>query len=82
MSTGSAEAESANSEAPSTSNASRVATVVFAIPELLFLIIEAVPRQRRISLRQVSKSWQAAIMKVGHVIGPIGCRFIPESMRS
>jgi hypothetical protein len=81
ISTGSSEAQSTNSEAPSTSNTSRVATAVFAIPELLFLVIEAVPRQRRTLLRRVSKSWQAAMMKMGHVVELIGCRFIPHDLR-
>ena len=81
MSTGSVKAEPANSEAPSTSNTFEVAAAVFAIPELLYLVIEAVPREKRTSLRQVSKAWTAAIPKLGHAIEPIGCLLIPDYLR-
>jgi hypothetical protein len=79
MSTGSAKARLTNSA--STSNTSGAATAAFAVPELVFLVLEAVLRRRRTSLRQVLKSWQAAMMKLGHVIEPIGWRFIPDCMR-
>jgi hypothetical protein len=79
MSTGSAKAELANSA--STSNTSGAATAVFAVPKLLFLVLEAVLRRRRTSLRRVSKSWQAAMMKLGHVIEPLGWSFIPDFLR-
>jgi hypothetical protein len=79
MSTGSAKAELANSA--STSNTSGAATAVFAVPELLFLVLEAVLRRRRTSLRQVSKSWRAAVMKLGYVIEPIGYLLIPDFLR-
>jgi hypothetical protein len=65
MSTGSVKAGPANSEAPSTSNTFEAAAAVFAIPELLYLVIEAVPREKRTSLRQVSKAWKTAISKPG-----------------
>jgi hypothetical protein len=80
MSTGEAKAEPASSEALPTSNASKAAAV-FAVPELLFLVLEAVPRQHRTSLRHVSKAWQAAVSKIGHVIEPIGCLLIPDDLR-
>jgi hypothetical protein len=81
MSTSSVKAGPANSEAPSTSNTFEAAAAVFAIPELLYLVIEAVPREKRTSLRQVSKAWAAAIPKLGHAIEPIGCLLIPDYLR-
>jgi hypothetical protein len=38
--------------------------------ELLHLIISAVPREHRTSLRRVSKNWQVAVLKIGHVMEP------------
>jgi hypothetical protein len=44
------------------------ATAVLDTNELLHLIIAEVPRENRTSLRSVSKNWQAAVLKLGHVI--------------
>jgi hypothetical protein len=79
MATGSANAGPANSA--SASNTTGAAATVFAIPELLCLVIGAVPREHRTSLRHVSKAWQAAVSKIGHVIEPIGCLLIPDDLR-
>ena len=45
-------------------------TAVLDTNELLHLIISAVPREYRTSLRRVSKNWQAAVLKIGHVFEP------------
>jgi hypothetical protein len=47
-------------------------TAVFDTNELIHLIIEAVPTEHRTSLLRVSKAWKAAILKLGHVLEPIG----------
>lgn len=39
--------------------------------ELLHLIIAEVPHEYRTSLRRVSKNWQTAVEKIGHVLDPI-----------
>jgi hypothetical protein len=39
--------------------------------ELLHLIISAVPRENRTRLRKVSKNWQVAVLRIGHVFEPI-----------
>jgi hypothetical protein len=44
------------------------ATAALDTSELLHLIIAEVPRENRTSLRSVSKNWQAAVLKLGHVI--------------
>lgn len=46
-------------------------TAVLDTNELLHLIISAVPREYRTRLRRVSKNWQAAVMRIGHVLEPI-----------
>jgi hypothetical protein len=46
-------------------------TAVLDTNELLHLIISAVPREYRTSLRRVSKNWQAAVLRIGHVFEPI-----------
>jgi hypothetical protein len=53
-------------------------SAVFGVTELLLLIVSAVPLEERTWIRRVSKSWQAAIERVGHALEPIGyhqCRF-------
>ncbi|KAM0692418.1 hypothetical protein Q7P36_008621 [Cladosporium allicinum] len=45
---------------------------VFGIPELLILIVSGVPPNSRTSLRRVSKTWHAAVIKVGHTLKPVG----------
>jgi hypothetical protein len=40
--------------------------------ELLHLIIAEVPREHRNSIRRVSKTWKAAVEKIGHVFAPEG----------
>jgi hypothetical protein len=45
-------------------------TAVLDTNELLHLIISAIPREYRTSLRRVSKNWQAAVLKIGHVFEP------------
>jgi hypothetical protein len=47
-------------------------TRVFDTNELILLIIEAVPREYRTPLLRVSKAWQAATKKLGHVLEPTG----------
>jgi hypothetical protein len=47
------------------------ATTVLDTNELLHLIISAVPREHRTRLRRVSKNWQAAVLRIGHVFEPI-----------
>jgi hypothetical protein len=51
-------------------------TAVFDTNELVHLIIDAVPREHRTRLLRVSKAWRAATMKLGHVVEPIGYRFM------
>jgi hypothetical protein len=46
------------------------AAAVLQLPELLHMIIYEVPRKERTSLRRVSKQWQAAVEKIGHVFQP------------
>jgi hypothetical protein len=46
------------------------ATAALDTNELLHLIIAEVPREFRNSLRRVSKSWQAAVVKLGYVLEP------------
>jgi hypothetical protein len=46
------------------------ATAALDTNELLHLIIAEVPREFRNSLRRVSKSWQAAVVKLGYVREP------------
>jgi hypothetical protein len=46
-------------------------TAVLDTNELLHLIISAIPREHRTVLRIVSKNWQAAVLRVGHVLEPI-----------
>jgi hypothetical protein len=48
-------------------------SAVFGVTELLLLIVSAVPLEERTWIRRVSKSWQAAIERVGHALEPIGC---------
>jgi hypothetical protein len=50
-------------------------TAVLDTNELLHLIISAVPREYRTSLRRVSKNWQAAVLKIGHVMEPFDYDF-------
>lgn len=53
-------------------------SAALGITELLLPIFSAVPLEKRTSIRPVSKSWQAAIERVGHALEPIGyhqCRF-------
>jgi hypothetical protein len=50
-------------------------TAVLDTNELLNLIISAVPREYRTSLRRVSKNWQAAVLKIGHVMEPFDYDF-------
>jgi hypothetical protein len=38
--------------------------------ELLHMIISEVPREFRISMRRVSKNWQAAVVKLGYAVEP------------
>ena len=47
------------------------ATAALDTNELLHLIIAEVPREDRTSLRRVSKTWQAAIEKLGHALDPV-----------
>ena len=64
-----------NALSPSTANAKipsfEATTAVLDTNELLHLIISAVPREHRTSLRGVSRNWQAAVLKIGHVFDPI-----------
>jgi hypothetical protein len=46
-------------------------TAVLDTNELLHLIVSAVPSEHRTALRRVSKNWQAAVLKIGHVFEPI-----------
>jgi hypothetical protein len=64
------------SEAPLTLTVSEAMTKVFDTNELVLLIIEAMPREYRTPLLRVSKAWQVAIKKLGHVLEPTGyeCR--------
>ena len=66
---------SPNTSSPSTTRAEsqtfEATTAVLDTNELLHLIISAVPREHRTSLRRVSKNWQAAVLKIGHVFEPI-----------
>lgn len=64
-----------NPNAIFTSSTLEATTAVFDTNELLHLIIGAIPRENRTSLRRVSKAWRAAVLKLGHVIEPIGYRF-------
>jgi hypothetical protein len=50
-------------------------TAVLDTNELLHLIISAVPREYRTSLHRVSKNWQAAVLKIGHVMEPFDYDF-------
>ena len=57
--------------APNTpSTAFEAATAALDTNELLHLIIAEVPREFRNSLRRVSKSWQAAAVKLGYALEP------------
>jgi hypothetical protein len=47
-------------------------SAVLGITELLLLIVAAVPLDRRASIRRVSKTWQAAVNKIGYVLEPAG----------
>jgi hypothetical protein len=64
-----------NALSPSTANAEppsfEATTAVLDTNELLHLIISAVTREHRTSLRRVSKNWQAAVLNIGHVFEPI-----------
>lgn len=53
-------------------DATDAAEAVLGIPELLLLIISEVPLNNRTSLRSVSKTWQAAVDRIGHVLEPAG----------
>jgi hypothetical protein len=53
-------------------DATDAAETVLGIPELLLLIISEVPLNNRTSLRPVSKTWQAAVEMIGHVLEPAG----------
>ena len=55
-----------------TPTVSKAMTAVFDTNELIHLIIEVVPTEHRTSLLRVSKAWKAAILKLGHVLEPIG----------
>jgi hypothetical protein len=46
------------------------AAAVLDTNELLHMIFSEVPREHRVSLRRVSKNWQAAIEKIGYVFQP------------
>jgi hypothetical protein len=52
--------------------ATDAAEAVLGIPELLLLIISEVPLNDRTSLRPVSKTWQAAVERIRHVLEPAG----------
>jgi hypothetical protein len=52
--------------------ATHAAETVLGILELLLLIIAEVPLDHRTSLRRVSKTWEAAVNKVGHMLEPLG----------
>ena len=56
--------------APPEINTDKATAVVFNTNELLYLIIDAVPREHRTPLLRVSKAWQAAIVKFGNVLKP------------
>jgi hypothetical protein len=47
-------------------------TAVLNTNELLHLIIEQIPLKYRCSLHSVSKTWRAAVTKVGYTLDPIG----------
>jgi hypothetical protein len=52
--------------------ATDAAEAVLGISELLLLIISEVPLNDRTSLRPVSKTWQAAVERIGHLLDPAG----------
>ena len=52
--------------------ATHAAETVLGIPELLLLIVAEVPLDCRTSIRRVSKTWEAAVNKVGHTLEPLG----------
>jgi hypothetical protein len=52
--------------------ATHAAETVLGIPELQFLIVAEVPLDCRTSIRRVSKTWEAAVNKVGHTLEPLG----------
>lgn len=54
------------------------ATAVLETNELLHLVISEVPRENRTSLRRISKSWNAAVVKIGYAFEPIDYEFIRE----
>ena len=81
MSTHSLETRPVNSGSFSPSAALEATTAVFDTNELLRLIISAVPREHRSSLRRVSKAWEAAVSKIGHTIEPIGYRVMSDFLR-
>lgn len=58
-------------ELEQTLEAGAAVSAVLGITELLLLIISAVPFGNRISLRRVSKTWHAAVSKVGYTLEPV-----------
>lgn len=46
------------------------AAAVLDTNELLHMILSEVPREHRVSLRRISKNWQAAVEKIGYVFQP------------
>lgn len=54
-----------------TLEAGAAVSAVLGITELLLLIISAVPFGNRISLRRVSKTWHAAVSRVGYTLEPV-----------
>jgi hypothetical protein len=54
-----------------TLEAGAAVSAVLGITELLLLIVSAVPFENRISIRRVSKTWHAAVSRVGYTLEPV-----------
>lgn len=63
---GSEDGDNSSSEKEQVEDSS--AAAVLDTNELLHMILSEVPREKRTSLRRVSKNWKAAIEKIGHAV--------------
>ena len=66
------EGDSKPGEDDQVESSSAAMDAVMQTNELLHLILGEVPLKYRTSIRRVSKTWQAAVVKIGHTLQPVG----------
>jgi hypothetical protein len=68
---GSEEGDSTSGEDDQVEGSATAVDAVLQTYELLHLILAEVPLKHRTSIRRVSKTWQAAVVKIGYTLQPV-----------